>query len=116
MVSELSEQIFVVRSLRAARILFCHVPNGGRRDKREAYRLRASGVVAGVPDLLIFDPPSNEFVGVALELKREGCKPSSVTKKQREWLSKLEARGWASVVGFGAADALKQLRDLGYDV
>lgn len=33
------------------RLLF-HVPNGGNRSRIEASQLKASGVVAGVPDLL----------------------------------------------------------------
>lgn len=31
-----------------------HVPNGGYRNKREAMEMKASGVVAGVHDLLFF--------------------------------------------------------------
>ena len=30
-----------------------HVPNGGTRNKREAVVLKATGVVAGVPDLIL---------------------------------------------------------------
>jgi|SRR5690606_5516139 len=33
------------------RCLF-HVPNGGSRNKIEAMQLKASGVIAGIPDLL----------------------------------------------------------------
>lgn len=33
------------------RLLF-HVPNGGKRDIREAGQLKASGVIAGIPDIL----------------------------------------------------------------
>lgn len=33
------------------KLLFA-VPNGGRRSKREAMALKASGVVAGIPDLI----------------------------------------------------------------
>lgn len=32
-------------------VRFCHVPNGGRRDIREAKRMKAAGTVAGWPDL-----------------------------------------------------------------
>ena len=36
---------------------FCaHVPNGGGRSKAEAGILKAMGVLAGMPDLLIFGP------------------------------------------------------------
>jgi hypothetical protein len=33
------------------RLLF-HVPNGGKRGKIEAMQLKASGVIAGIPDLI----------------------------------------------------------------
>ena len=113
--SELQEQIAVVRWLRTVGVLFCHVPNGGKRSRREAVRLKASGVVAGVPDLLIFDPPPiGGSCGAALEMKRQGSTPSAVSKVQKVWLRELEARGWASLVGRGAEDAIEQLRALGY--
>ncbi len=114
--TELSEQIEVVRCLRAAGVLFAAVPNGGRRDRREAALLKKSGVRAGVPDLLIFDSPPMrpQKRGVALEMKREGASPSAVSPAQREWLDALSERGWVGMVGRGAADALKQLRELGY--
>ena len=115
--TELQEQIALVRVLRKARLVYCAVPNGGYRLAGEAKRLRASGVVAGVPDLLIFDaPPDSESVGTALELKRTGLKASSVSKAQRAWLEKLEDRGWVSLVAFGCDDAIQQLRGLGYDI
>ena len=84
----------VVRALKKAGILYCSVPNGGRRDRREAVMLKASGTVAGVPDLLIFDATESGLVGTALEMKRIDGKPSSVSKSQRRWLAELEKRGW----------------------
>ncbi|MGV7234638.1 MAG: VRR-NUC domain-containing protein [Nitrosomonadaceae bacterium] len=32
--------------------LLFHVPNGGKRDPREANKFKAMGVVAGIPDLV----------------------------------------------------------------
>jgi hypothetical protein len=46
------------------RCLF-HVPNGGFRNLKEAAKLKAMGVVAGVPDLLLV----NNGALVAFELK-----------------------------------------------
>ncbi len=37
----------------ATRRLFFHVPNGGNRDAREGAQLKASGVVAGIPDMIL---------------------------------------------------------------
>jgi hypothetical protein len=115
--TEMSEQIVVVKSLRQAGILFCAVPNGGRRDRREAILLKASGTVAGVPDILIFDEtPAGDHVGTALEMKRIDGKASNVTKHQRYWMLELEKRNWLCLVGFGASDALTKLRQAGYEV
>ena len=115
MVSELSEQIVLVSELRKRKIVFCSVPNGGYRGKREAVRLKMSGVEKGVPDLLIFDPPPNETEksGVALELKVKGGR---VSKDQKRWLGLLEERGWEVLVCYGASEALQKLRELGYEV
>jgi hypothetical protein len=115
MVSELSEQIFVVRELRKRKVVFCSVPNGGRRDLREASKLKASGVEAGVPDILIFDPPPQlRAVGTALEMKRAGG--GRLSDKQKKWLELLRERGWHTLVAHGAEDALAQLAEAGYEV
>jgi hypothetical protein len=46
-------------------LAYCHVPNGGARSKTEAGVLKATGVRAGVPDLLIWTRSS----GFGIELK-----------------------------------------------
>mgnify|MGYP003646871940 CR=1 FL=1 len=111
--SENSEQLVLVRWLRRNRVLFCAVPNGGYRTRSEASLLKRTGVSPGVPDILIFDTV-DEYVGCALEMKREGAKMSSVRKEQRQWLSDLAERGWATLIGFGADDAISKLKGLGY--
>ena len=113
--TEHEEQADVVRWLRAHRLVCCAVPNAGRRDPRLAAWLRAEGMAAGVPDLLIFTPPPGSGVpGTALEMKRAGGKPSDVSPKQRHWLDALEALGWHVLVGYGADNAIRQLGELGY--
>lgn len=52
-----------------------HCPNGGNRNKHEAYNLKLDGVLAGVSDLIIVRP--HERVGW-IEVKDLGKKPSSV--------------------------------------
>ena len=111
--TELSEQIVLVRRLRGAGVLFCAIPNGGRRDLRGARMLKASGVEAGAPDLLIFDRPSDTSCGIALELKRVGAPKSSLRSSQKRWLEALRDRGWTTLVAFGSTDAILQLVNLG---
>lgn len=46
---------------------WCHVPNGGKRGKTEAARLKGLGVKPGVPDVLIFEE------WTALDSRAGGC-------------------------------------------
>lgn len=68
------------------------IPNGGIRSPREAARLKAEGVKAGVVD--IFLPiKRNGFSGMWLEMKAPKKKP---TKKQAQWLEKMRKAGYAA--------------------
>lgn len=60
-----------------------HVPNGGKRSKGEAGKMKAMGVKKGVPDLLL-PLPSGIYSGLAAELKAPGGKTSP---EQNEWLA-----------------------------
>lgn len=95
-------------------ILWCHVPNEGEHKVQYRRKQRILGVRAGVPDILIFDPPPArpEHRGVALELKRK--EGGRLTPRQRWWLRELEARGWYAAVCYGIEEALRTLEALGY--
>jgi hypothetical protein len=111
------EQVMVVKALSRCNAVYCAVPNGGYRTQREAGMFKAEGVQKGMPDLLIFTPPpSGDFVGVALEMKKRNGKQSDLRESQRKWLSTLEDLGWKSIVGWGAMDAIEKLKDLGYEI
>jgi len=112
--TEEQEQRALVAWLRYNGILFTHVPNGGYRTRAEAGIFRALGVSAGVPDVLIFDPPPcvPDRRGVAIELKRS--RGGRVTPEQRNWLDALHARGWETMICHGADVAIEYLRRLGY--
>lgn len=114
--SEHSEQSALVAHLNRAGLCFAAVPNGGLRDKRTAQSLLREGVKAGVPDLLVFDPPpaAPGQVGTAIEMKRVGGRRP--TDRQVEWLERLRARGWECFVAYGKQEALDRLRSLGYKV
>lgn len=73
--------------LRANKITFFHVPNGGYRNKQEASRLVALGVVAGVPDLVILFPDKKVLF---VELKRAKGITSKLQKLFHEKLVKME--------------------------
>lgn len=89
---------------RTRHVMFCAVPNGGKRNIREAALMKAEGVTAGVPDILVFDPSSrtdNFFSGLAIEFKVTGNKP---TEAQALWHLALIERGW-NVIVCTSADA-----------
>jgi hypothetical protein len=96
-----------------------HTPNEGKRSFRTAGSLRAQGMKAGVPDVLIFlPPPRGGYVGVAIELKRlpeHGTKPRA-TEEQLERMRALARCGWFCIVCWGADAAVRVLvHDLGYN-
>lgn len=66
------------------------IPNGGRRDAREAGRLKAEGVKPGVSDLLL-PLRRHGFGSLWLEMKAPGSKP---TAAQAEWLDRMRLAGY----------------------
>lgn len=78
-----------------------HSPNGGVRDKRTAALMRAQGVRAGFPDLILPVSmmmaeegerfPGDYFTGFVAELK---IAPNRATPEQRAWIAHFEAQGW----------------------
>lgn len=62
------------------------VPNGGRRDKRTAAKLKSEGVVAGVADMVMLI--SNRYYATLLiEMKTRTGRQS---QSQKEWQKKVE--------------------------
>jgi len=106
--TEHQEQVILVARIRQflRGVLVFAVPNGGKRGKREAARLKAEGVLAGVPDLVIAEPRGG-FHGMCVELKRE--KGGRTSKAQKEVIAGLRARGYHVVVSAGADEAFRQI-------
>lgn len=70
------------------------IPNGGRRDAKEAAHMKRTGVLAGVPDLCLATP-RNGYGGMYIELK---AGKNTETEKQVEVRLKLTAAGYMCVV------------------
>lgn len=70
------------------RIIF-HIPNGGRRNIREAARLKKQGVLAGVPDLFIPEPIN--YFGLFIEMKSPDGK---LSENQKLLFPQLRDRGY----------------------
>ena len=103
--SEHQEQVDLVARVRNfyPDVLFFAVPNGGKRGMREAVRLKAEGVLAGVPDL-VFAEPRGTHHGLYLEMKRVGGR---VSAPQARIIASLLIRGYAAEVAEGVDEALK---------
>ncbi len=74
-----------------------HIPNGGKRDKLEAARLKLEGVKAGVPDLCL-PVARGGYHGLYIELK---AGRNTATPLQRQWITALEREGYAAAVCTG---------------
>ena len=104
--SEHTEQCAVVEWLEWNHIPFYAVPNGGKRDKITAKRLKDEGVRSGVPDLCI-PVPKGEKHGLYVEMKIQG---GSLSKAQKEWINYLVSVGYECAVCYGAEAAIKAIR------
>lgn len=87
--------------------LLFHVPNGGKRNAREAARFKAMGVKAGVPDLCL-PVPMNGFAGLYIEMKYGRNKP---TDAQEEWIDALRQQGYKVSVCYGGEEAVRELEE-----
>ena len=86
------------------RLMF-HIPNGGSRNKLEAYNLKKQGVKAGVPDICL-PVPSGAYHGLYIELKYGKNKTSP---EQRAWLAALSAVGYKTAVCYGWSEAAETI-------
>lgn len=87
-----------------------HIPNGGKRDPKEAKNLQRQGVKKGVPDYFLPYPvPSSSglpYYGLWLELKRLGH-ISRPTPDQIKWISRMKKRGYSANIAYGANQAIE---------
>lgn len=87
-----------------------HVPNGGKRDSREAMMLKSSGVTPGILDLSL-DVARGGYHGLRIELKVPGgkCKPPS--KEQKEYMAFLTEQGYANMISNSFEEVKKYIVD-----
>ena len=102
--SEHSEQVGFINWFRSQypETLIFAIPNGEKRAISVAKRLKAEGVVRGVPDLFI--PAWNLWV----EMKR--VSGGRLSTDQKQMISYLENIGHTVIVGKGATDASQHIR------
>jgi hypothetical protein len=85
-------------------LFFCAIPNGGKRNLIEAVNLKRSGVVAGVPDLLLVADGRVSF----LELKQPRGRLSPVQAAAHAQLRRAGARVETSYGLDHAVEVLKR--------
>ena len=103
--SEHIEQVCLVNWFRfqyPKKLIFA-LPNGGGRNIVTASKLKAEGVVSGVPDLFV--PEWNLW----LEMKKN--KQARLSKNQEKIIKHLESIGHYVIIGYGFDDARKKIMD-----
>ncbi len=103
--SEHDEQVAFIEAFRLQypHLLIYAIPNGGLRNIVVAKKLKAAGVVVGVPDLFI--PQKHCFI----EMKR--VKGGRLSEAQLSIIGHLRDCNYQVIVAKGAEDALKQFKD-----
>lgn len=82
-----------------------HVPNGGKRPRGAAGKLKAMGVKPGVLDVLL-PLPFNGWSGLAIEMKVGSNK---TTEQQDDWLKVFEASGYYTAVCYTLEDFMSHV-------
>lgn len=71
--------------------LLFHIPNGERRDIKTAMKLKAMGVIPGVPDLFLPVPNRDGRHGLWIEVK---AGKNKLTENQRQFSDKVGSKGY----------------------
>lgn len=101
--SEHAEQVGLINWFRGRfpSVLIFAIPNGEKRSISVAKRLKAEGVVRGIPDLYV--PEWNLWI----EMKR--VSGGRLSPDQKNIIQTLESAGHTVIVGKGAQDASAQI-------
>jgi hypothetical protein len=106
------EQVMLMRWMqsqhKAAFAVTWHTPNGGRRDKATAGKLKAQGVKAGIPDLQLAMARGGYF-GLFIEFKATEPNSAPVSQSQKDMLILLSAEGYKAIVCRGLAEAMSAI-------
>ena len=89
------------------RPLYTATVGGVRLAIHTAKKMKEAGYSKGVPDLLVFEP-RGMYEGLAIEVKTPKGRAST---EQKEWITKLNARGWSAHITNGLDEALEVLSD-----
>lgn len=80
-----------------------HVPNGEKRDKATAAKLKRMGVKPGVCDIVL-PAARGGYHGLYIEMKVGDNKPSP---EQKDFMRALDIEGYFVTLAYGAAEAIR---------
>jgi len=83
------------------------IPNGGKRNAREAARFKKMGVKKGIPDIHIAEP-SGEYHGLYIELKSG---KNRLTDNQKQVISKLMKNKYRCEVCYSLEDFMNSINN-----
>ena len=85
------------------------IPNGGARDAVTGALMKAEGVRAGAPDLMLAVPwgPYHDNSGLFIEMKANKNKPTS---QQLAFIAYLESAGYKCAVHWSAISAIEEIK------
>lgn len=86
--------------------LLFHIPNGGSRNRLEAYHLKQQGVKPGVPDLCL-PVPRGCYCCLWIEMKSG---KGRLSQEQKRWINAFNENGHFAKVCYGAEDAIETLK------
>jgi hypothetical protein len=84
------------------------IPNGGQRNAIVASKLKAEGVLAGIPDLHI-PIPNGEYHSLYVEMKNG--KKGELSDKQKDMIERLRSYGNKVVVCRSVDDFKKEVKE-----
>ena len=88
------------------------VPNGGKRDKVTAGKMKAEGALAGVADLILL-LRTEEYGALLIEMK---TRTGRQAETQKQWQRKIEADGYKYVVCRSVDDFIREVNNYLYNV
>ena len=83
------------------------IPNGGKRNAREAARFKKTGTLAGIPDLHIAEP-NGKYHGLYIELKSG---KNRLTDNQKQMISKLMKNKYRCEVCYSLEDFINSVNN-----
>lgn len=93
------------------------IPNGGKRNPREAKRFKAQGVKSGVSDLFL-PIPREQYSGLWVEMKKPvkdyrgpAAARNAVTKNQKSWIELMQFTGYWAQACYGFDEARDVIED-----